>query len=539
MQNNLETALAYSDKSFSVIPIRSDKKPFIQWQDFQKRRATKEEIGKWFSKWPKANVGIVTGEISGVFVVDCDSQEAYEKIQAMLPECFLTAIVKTPRGYHLYFAYASEKSISNAAGLMPGVDVRAQGGYIIAPGSVNAEGKAYEWLPGLSIFEVGAAPMPSELQRALYNNINNYIYRGENGESHNKSQQVTQSHIFESGQRDENLYHIGLCLAKTGNSEDYIRQTLAAIMFSWGEHDETWINAKIQSIFKRISNQERNIAEDVRRFLEVTNGHFQVTDVHTESQIVTKQDKHAVIVELNRLCKAGIIERYGERRGCYRKIENAVEAVDFLNAPTNEFPLRLPMGIDTFTMLYPGNIVVVAGSKSAGKTAFLLNIVKQNMHTHDIAYLNSEMGDTEFRKRLELFGDPLESWQFKAFHRASGFSDLITPEKKIFIIDFLEVMTDFWKVAAYIQDVHKKLKDGIAIIALQKSQNKETGRGGDFSKEKARLYLNLDYLPEQKANVVKIVDAKAWRTHQNPRGLCRRYKLSNGAVFMPVGDWYE
>lgn len=537
--NNLEAALAYSDKSFSVIPIRPDKKPFIQWQDFQKRRATKEEIKKWFSQWPKANVGIVTGGISGVFVVDCDSQEAYEKIQAMLPECFLTAIVKTPRGYHLYFAYASEKTISNAAGILPGVDVRAEGGYIIAPPSINGEGKAYQWMEGLSIFEVGPAPMPSELQRALYNNINNSIYRGENGESHNKSQQVTTSHIFESGQRDTNLYHIGLCLRKTGNSEDYIRQTLAAIMLSWGEHDETWINAKIQSIFKRISNQERNIAEEVRRFLEVTQGHFLVTDCHTESQIVTKEDKHAVIVELNRLCKAGIIERYGERRGCYRKIENDVEAVDFLNAPTDEFPLRLPMGIDSFTMLYPGNIVVVAGSKSAGKTAFLLNIVKQNMQTHDIAYLNSEMGDTEFRKRLELFGDPLDSWQFKAFHRASGFSDLITPEKKIFIIDFLEVTTDFWKVAAYIQEVHKKLKDGIAIIALQKSQNKETGRGGDFSKEKARLYLNLDYLPEQKANVVKIVDAKAWRTHRNPRGLCRRYKLSNGAVFMPVGDWYE
>ena len=53
-------------------------------------------------------------------------------------------------------------------------------------------------------------------------------------------------------------------------------------------------------------------------------------------------------------------------------------------------------------MIYPGNIVIVAGSKSAGKTSFLLNTVKENMHQHEIVYLNSEMGDTEFRKRLEL-----------------------------------------------------------------------------------------------------------------------------------------
>jgi len=541
--NNLEAALAYSEKGFSVIPIRPDKQPFIQWKEFQKRRATKEEIKKWVSQWPGAMIGIVTGEISGVFVVDCDSQEAYEKIQAMLPECFLTAIVKTPRGYHIYLLYPADRQIGNATGIMPGVDVRGEGGYIIAPPSVNAEGKVYEWL--LSIFEVGAAPMPD----AIYNIINNNSipYRGGCGQDNNpKTTKTTNDHkdhkMFENGRRDNDLFHTANCLVKGGMPEVEISQVLENLIVSWGETpDRKWIEAKIISASKRDDARERNLAAEIREWVETTKGHFQTTDCHKELQLTTKTTMKAANMALLRLCESPnpILERYGDRRGCYRKIENDIEAVDFLNAPTDEFPLRLPMGIDSFTMLYPGNIVVVAGSKSAGKTAFLLNIVKQNMQQHEIAYLNSEMGDTEFRKRLELFGDPLESWQFKAFHRASGFSDLITPEKKIFIIDFLEVTTDFWKVAAYIQEVHKKLKDGIAIIALQKSYNKETGRGGDFSKEKARLYLSLDYLPEQKANVVKIVDAKAWRTHRNPRGLCRRYKLSNGAVFMPVGDWYE
>ena len=537
--NRLQAALRYCDKGFSVIPIRPDKKPFVQWTDFQKRRATKEEIKKWFSQWPKANVGIVTGKISGVFVIDCDSQEAYEKIQAMLPECFLTAIVKTPRGYHLYFAYASENTISNAAGILPGVDIRGDGGYAIAPPSVNTEGKAYSWMPGLSIDDVAPAAVPAAIYNIILNNsINN---RGgfdkSQKDSHMKSQQVTQSHIFNEGTRDENLFHIALCLANTGNSEDYIRQTLAAIMFSWGEHDETWINTKVQSAFKRIEKKEKNIAEEVRRFLEVTEGHFQVTDCHTESQLVTKEDKHAVIVELQRLCKAGIIEKYGDRRGCYRKIENDVEIVDFLHAPTDDFPLALPLGVSDYCKLYPGNIVIVAGSKSAGKTAFLLNTVKENMHRHEIVYLNSEMGDTEFRKRLELFGDPLTDWKLKAYHRSSGFSDLITSERKIFIVDFLEVTTDFWKVGGMIQEIHKKLKDGIAIIALQKADGRDAGRGGDFSKEKSRLYLSLDYLPEQKVNRIKIVDAKAWRTETNPRGMYRHYKLANGSKFFPASNW--
>jgi len=243
-------------------------------------------------------------------------------------------------------------------------------------------------------------------------------------------------------------------------------------------------------------------------------------------------------VALSRLWnKDKVIEKHGQKDGCYRRIETEIEEVNFLNAPTDDFPLALPLGIDTYCKLYPGNIVIVAGSKSAGKTAFLLNIVKENMSKNEIIYLNSEMGDTEFRKRLELFEMPLSSWNFRAYHRAVNFADLITAEKKIFIVDFLEVTTDFWKVAQYIQEIHNKLKEGICIIALQKSEGRDNGRGGDFSKEKARLYISLDYIPNQKINQVKIVDAKAWRTETNPRGLYRNYKLVKGAKFIADSHW--
>jgi len=74
---------------------------------------------------------------------------------------------------------------------------------------------------------------------------------------------------------------------------------------------------------------------------------------------------------------------------------------------------------------------------------------------------------------------------------------------------------------------------------LQKSDGKDNGRGGDFSKEKARLYLALDYLSDKKVNQVKIVDAKAWRTSVNPRGMIRDYKLVNGSIFVPTSEWKD
>jgi hypothetical protein len=282
------------------------------------------------------------------------------------------------------------------------------------------------------------------------------------------------------------------------------------------------------------------IAMAVNEFVRVSDGHFLVSDIHRESSVVTSEDKHAVRQALYKLKEQGIIEKVGGKDGCYRRIENQAEQVNFLTAPTVDFPITWPLGVHSLCVIYPGNIVIIAGSKSAGKTAFLLNTVKLNQGRHEIIYLNSEMGDTEFRKRLELFEDmKLTDWKFKPYHRMGNFEDLVTGEKKIFIVDFLEVTSDFWKVAQYIQGIHGKLKQGVAIIALQKSDSKEAGRGGDFSKEKARLYVALDYLPDVKKNRIKIIDAKAWRGSQNPRGMYRHYKLVKGSKFLADGSWVE
>ncbi len=534
--NNLDAAFEYAERfQFSIIPIRPDnKKPYIKWESHQKKKATPEEIRQWWKQWPAAMIGIVTGEISGIFVVDCDTAEGYESVQKLIPDNLLFPLERTPRGgWHLYFKWLSEYKLTIGAGIMPGVDIRGEGGYIIAAPSMNGNGKSYEWLDGLSLAEITPPPVPDALLSAFNNIINNSLYRGE------VKTEVSAAKMFENGRRDNDLFHVSNCLVKGGMPKEEIAEVLERLIISWGENpDKKWIQAKIESAFQRADKREINFSQEVRDFVVTSNGFFLTSDVFNRLQVTSRQEKKNVVLTLLRLKKEGIIEKHGQKDGCYRRIENEIDEVNFLNAPTDDFPLSLPLGIDTYCKLYPGNIIIVAGSKSAGKTAFLLNIVKENMKQHEIVYLNSEMGDTEFRKRLELFDDvKLTNWNFRAYHRANNFADLITPEKKIFIIDFLEVTTDFWKVAQYIQEIHNKLKEGICIIALQKTEGKDNGRGGDFSKEKARLYIALDYLSDKKVNQVKIVDAKAWRTEINPRGLYCNYKLAQGAKFLPDSVW--
>lgn len=545
MENDfLQAALEYAGRGLSVIPVRGDKKPFIPWTEYQKRRANAEEIRNWWGKYPGAMIGIVTGRISGIFVIDCDSQEGYEAIQRLIPDSLIIPMARSPRGgWHLYFLFPEDCKLTVGAGIMPGVDFRGEGGYIIAPPSVNVDGKGYTWQEGLSLDEVEPAALPGALLSLL---LNNSLYR--EGEVKKEVTDFNRLHMTSSdfnilteGRRDNDLFHAANCLIKGGCELPFVDQVLDILARnSIPPFPENEIRVKIDSALKRADKREINFSQEVRDFVVTSSGFFLTSDVFNRLQVTSRQEKKNIVLTLLRLHKEGIIERHGQKDGCYRRIETDIETVNFLTAPTGDFPISWPMDIHDHCIIYPGNIVIVAGSKSAGKTSFLLNTVKKNMHQHEIVYLNSEMGDTEFRKRLELFdGVPLSSWNFRAYHRSSNFADLITPDKKIFIVDFLEVTTDFWKVAQYIQEIHKKLKEGICIIALQKAEGKDTGRGGDFSKEKARLYLSLDYLHDQRVNRIKITDAKAWRTERNPRGMYRNYKLVKGSMFMTVTDWID
>jgi hypothetical protein len=84
-----------------------------------------------------------------------------------------------------------------------------------------------------------------------------------------------------------------------------------------------------------------------------------------------------------------------------------------------------------------------------------------------------------------------------------------------------------------IRRIYDKLKDGIAVIAIQKDEGAEYGRGKDFAREKARLYVTLN--DKGTHNELKIIDAKNWaQPGHNPKGKVFRFKLVDGAKFIRV-----
>ncbi len=167
-----EAALTYAGYGWSVVPVRpSEKFPLIRWQAFQERCADADEIDQWFARWPDANVGIVTGAISGLTVFDIDprhggdrSLAAWEAQHEPLPPT--VEAITGGGGRHLYFSTGSTDLRSRVA-IAQGIDVRARGGLIVAPPSRHPSGNLYRWRDGRSPGEITAAPLPGWLAQIL------------------------------------------------------------------------------------------------------------------------------------------------------------------------------------------------------------------------------------------------------------------------------------------------------------------------------------------------------------------------------------
>lgn len=161
----LDAALAYAGRGWSVIPLwPREKRPLIQWARYQHHRPEEAEIRQWFRRWPRANVGIVTGAVSSLVVVDVDplhggsgSLQALEQAHGPLPDTIKATT--GGGGLHVYFAHPGGL-VPNKVGLVTGIDLRGDGGFVVAPPSVHPSGRPYAWLEPDVLEQKLPAPMP-------------------------------------------------------------------------------------------------------------------------------------------------------------------------------------------------------------------------------------------------------------------------------------------------------------------------------------------------------------------------------------------
>lgn len=226
-----ELALGYAKAGYTVFPVHEvdirgvctcrkgaecgspGKHPRI---DGGFKGATSDEatVRRWWSQWPNANIGIATGRPSGVFAVDVDKRsggyESLERWEAERGELPATLTSLTGGGgRHLFYRYPQDGDLPGRINWIQGVDIKSDGGYVVAPGSNHAAGAPYQWRD----VETPIAEAPSALLSAIRE-----ASGGTNGREPLPSPSTILAGIPE-GRRDETLFRYACQLRRRYNDQ--------------------------------------------------------------------------------------------------------------------------------------------------------------------------------------------------------------------------------------------------------------------------------------------------------------------------------
>jgi replicative DNA helicase len=160
-------ALYYRSIGMHPIPVEvRGKRPILaSWSEYFTRQPTVDEIERWWTETPEANIGLIQGR--GAFVLDVDGDAGAEALKLAgvnLPILGAPSVI-TGKGAHYYMRGAAPNSVA----VLPQVDVRSDGGYVVAPPSVHATGRVYSWasplIGGPESFPEAAANLIEVLNR--------------------------------------------------------------------------------------------------------------------------------------------------------------------------------------------------------------------------------------------------------------------------------------------------------------------------------------------------------------------------------------
>ncbi len=572
----IAAALEYVKEGFKIFPVKLDKKPLTE-HGLKDATQTTQGVKEYWTKWPEASIGIVT---DGLVVLDFDAKskglDSLKDIEFKYGPLPHTRVhVTGGGGFHYIYKNPNDTNVRNTTQLAgySGVDIRANGGYIVAPPSPHPSGNDYYVYEYSPITDAPAwllkLATTKESTPASTPGTNNPIPEG----SRNATLAKLAGAMRRQGMTAEEIETALMVTNKRCNPplfENEVRQIAKSVerYQPAKEFKHTDGKAEIDELFsdkKKVTKNDNDgtidnifsfnnslvvppvksehdkhttenttipLSDKIERFVVETSGWFSYDDLDKEFGITTPVQKDNRWHIVKRLKEAGKLESHPKNNKLYRYINTSVRLIDFKSGDKKAaLDIRYPFGIERYFKTYPGNIVVVAGSPDAGKTAFLLNVIHMNMDNFSIYYQSSEMGKDELTNRLENFeGIDIQDWNFIAEERSSDFADVIRPNC-VNIIDYLELCGDFYMVAEYLKQIHDKLEDGIAIVALQKDPKANQGRGGMFGLEKPRLYLNMD------AGKIVIRKAKNWTQPAfNPNGLRLNFKLVGGCKFITEKD---
>jgi len=230
-----KAGLDYINRNLSILPTGKNKQPLVSWKIFQTTRSTKKDLDFWINFFPDMQLGIVTGKISNLIVVDVDDPNMD---LSWLPE---TAIIKTGSGgFHYYYQYVN--GFSNKVRIKEKIDIRSDAGFVVAPPSFNEKGQYIILKP------MKCQPFPIHLFQ-------------ETTEKNYTAVQTSYPGYGEGQRNDEMTKFVGHILAKVHPSE-WESLAWTTICNANEKNNPPLSTNELRIIFSSIVSRERNNSAD-------------------------------------------------------------------------------------------------------------------------------------------------------------------------------------------------------------------------------------------------------------------------------------
>lgn len=247
----MDEAIKYAKLGLAVFPVKPTKAPWTP-NGCKDAKTDTRAIRAWWKKWPDANIGIATGKPSGgLVVIDVDIDEdkgiygddslrEWEKENGKLPDTWQA--ITGRGGQHIY--YRTDEKIKNTTNLYPGIDIRGDGGYVIAPPSIHQNGNEYQWEYEPGEYDLHFAD--DQVMKFIRGNQSKDEYQ------HREKFQLPEK--IPNGQRNDTIYRYGCSLQARGYADDEI---LEKLIDANGLCDEPLEDDEITTIYNSVLEKEK------------------------------------------------------------------------------------------------------------------------------------------------------------------------------------------------------------------------------------------------------------------------------------------
>lgn len=255
----LESALKYAARGWAVFPVSKDKNPLVK-NGFKDATTDAQTIREWFTHYTGANIGIATGQVSGgLVVIDVDIDEDNGKFGNESLEDYCdqnglffsdTLSATTGRGGKHYYFHSSEP-FGCKVGALKDVDIRGDGGYVIAPPSIHKNGMPYKWDDEDE--EIVSVQEDSDVEFFLHEMFKKY--------SHEEKEKFEIPSEVVSGSRNESLFKFAASQQAKGLDDETIR----CLIIGYNQKnckpplEDEEVNKILDSVLKRYEKGKKSV----------------------------------------------------------------------------------------------------------------------------------------------------------------------------------------------------------------------------------------------------------------------------------------